>query len=97
MTKQIDKDSWFRLKHRTRLEREAKEDEEKKEINELNARDGNRIKIIKARLGKCMTSTLLHVFSPSFSHDVNTISSISLQTHHHLPPPPPPKSINLIF
>ena len=30
----IDKDSWFRLKHRSRVEREDKEEKDKKKINE---------------------------------------------------------------
>ncbi|CAM9521454.1 unnamed protein product, partial [Heterosigma akashiwo] len=38
----IDKDSWFRLKHRTRVEREAKEAEEKAQLEDANARDGKR-------------------------------------------------------
>lgn len=46
----IDKDSWFRLKHRTRLEREEREDQEIKEIEERNKQDQARIQIIQARL-----------------------------------------------
>jgi len=46
----IDKDSWFRLKHRTRLEREEREDLEVKEAKEKNAEDGRRINVIQARL-----------------------------------------------
>lgn len=46
----IDKESWFRMKHRTRLEREAKEDEECKLMNKQNEEDGARVSIIKARL-----------------------------------------------
>eukprot|EP00602_Paraphysomonas_sp_CaronLab_P003364 CAMPEP_0185021224 /NCGR_PEP_ID=MMETSP1103-20130426/3905_1 /TAXON_ID=36769 /ORGANISM="Paraphysomonas bandaiensis, Strain Caron Lab Isolate" /LENGTH=451 /DNA_ID=CAMNT_0027552621 /DNA_START=63 /DNA_END=1421 /DNA_ORIENTATION=- len=46
----IDKESWFRMKHRSRLEREAREDEEIKEMNKQNEQDNARIKIIKARL-----------------------------------------------
>ena len=46
----IDKDSWFRLKHRTRLEREEKEDDEIIKINRLNSEDQTRINIITARL-----------------------------------------------
>lgn len=46
----IDKDSWFRLKHRTRIEREEKEDEEIKRINQLNSEDLQRLNIINARL-----------------------------------------------
>eukprot|EP00595_Chromulina_sp_UTEXLB2642_P003770 CAMPEP_0196765060 /NCGR_PEP_ID=MMETSP1095-20130614/7482_1 /TAXON_ID=96789 ORGANISM="Chromulina nebulosa, Strain UTEXLB2642" /NCGR_SAMPLE_ID=MMETSP1095 /ASSEMBLY_ACC=CAM_ASM_000446 /LENGTH=411 /DNA_ID=CAMNT_0042122327 /DNA_START=32 /DNA_END=1267 /DNA_ORIENTATION=+ len=46
----IDKDSWFRLKHRTRIEREEKEDIETKKFEKLNQEDNERINIIKARL-----------------------------------------------
>lgn len=40
------------MKHRSRLEREAREDVEIKEINKQNDQDNARIKIIKARLAK---------------------------------------------
>lgn len=46
----IDKESWFRLKHRTRLEREEKEDKEVKEYEKLNSEDQARLNIIIARL-----------------------------------------------
>lgn len=46
----IDKDSWFRMKHRSRLEREAKEDEEITKLNQLNSEDQSRIQIITARI-----------------------------------------------
>lgn len=46
----IDKESWFRLKHRTRLEREEKEDIEVREINGKNIEDEARVKMIQARL-----------------------------------------------
>lgn len=46
----IDKDSWFRLKHRTRLEREEKEDQEIEQYKKLDAEDLARINVIKARL-----------------------------------------------
>lgn len=46
----IDKDSWFRLKHRTRLEREEKEDAESKMFSKENAENQSRLNIIKARL-----------------------------------------------
>lgn len=46
----IDKDSWFRLKHRTRLEREEKEDQEVKEYNQKTAEDNARLKVIHARI-----------------------------------------------
>lgn len=48
----IDKDSWFRLKHRTRLEREEKEDQEVANYNKLNAEDNSRLAIIKATIAK---------------------------------------------
>ena len=48
----IDKDSWFRLKHRTRLEREEKEDNEIKVNDSKTNVDNNRIKIIEARLNR---------------------------------------------
>lgn len=40
------------MKHRSRLEREAREDVEIKEMNKQNEQDTARIKIIKARLAK---------------------------------------------
>ncbi len=46
----IDKESWFRLKHRTRLEREEKEDLEVKEYNHATSEDSSRLKIISARI-----------------------------------------------
>lgn len=46
----IDKDSWFRMKHRARLEREEKEDIEVKNFEQLNLADNTRIRIIQARL-----------------------------------------------
>ena len=46
----IDKDSWFRLKHRTRIEREEKEDAEIKMYTKENAENQSRLKIIKARM-----------------------------------------------
>jgi cell division cycle protein 37 len=52
----IDKESWFRLKHRTRLEREAKEDEEVKKLESQNSDDRNRLLILKSRLGQIMNT-----------------------------------------
>lgn len=46
----IDKDSWFRMKHRTRLEREQREDEEIKEWEKLNEQELTRVQKIKALL-----------------------------------------------
>ena len=48
----IDKDSWFRMKHRTRLEREAREDEEVKEIRNLNKDDEARLAIVQKRIAR---------------------------------------------
>ena len=46
----IDKESWFRMKHRSRLEREEREDEEIKHIEKINTEDAARLKIIAARI-----------------------------------------------
>ena len=46
----IDKESWFRMKHRARIEREEKEDHEIKELERKNDENNNRLKIINARL-----------------------------------------------
>lgn len=46
----IDKQSWFRMKHRARLEREEKEDIEVKELEVKNGEDNGRLTVIKARL-----------------------------------------------
>lgn len=46
----IDKDSWFRLKHRTRIEREQREDQEILEIEQKNKEDQARVNVIKSRL-----------------------------------------------
>ena len=46
----IDKDSWFRMKHRSRLEREEKEDKEMEAMNRCTGDDEQRLKIIKARI-----------------------------------------------
>lgn len=46
----IDKESWFRMKHRARIEREEKEDHEIKELERRNDENSNRLKIIQARL-----------------------------------------------
>ena len=48
----IDKDSWFRMKHRSRLEREAQEDEEVKKIGELNKDDTARLNIVNKQLDR---------------------------------------------
>jgi cell division cycle protein 37 len=46
----IDKDSWFRLKHRTRIEREEREDAEIKEIIKLNGEDKTQLNLVNARI-----------------------------------------------
>lgn len=46
----IDKESWFRLKHRTRIEREEREDQEITEYESKNRVDQARINVIQARL-----------------------------------------------
>jgi cell division cycle protein 37 len=46
----IDKDSWFRMKHRSRIEREEKEDGEILCYNKENSEDQSRLNIIKSRI-----------------------------------------------
>ena len=46
----IDKESWFRMKHRSRIEREEREDEEMKQIAKIDAEDNARLAILVARL-----------------------------------------------
>lgn len=46
----IDKDSWFRMKHRTRLEREEREDVEVQGMKQKDAEDNARLKLIEARI-----------------------------------------------
>lgn len=46
----IDKDSWFRMKHRTRLEREEREDRDIQAWNQKTAHDNARLNIINARI-----------------------------------------------
>lgn len=46
----IDKESWFRMKHRSRLEREEREDKEKVEMAKHESEFHSRLKIINARL-----------------------------------------------
>eukprot|EP00608_Synchroma_pusillum_P002092 CAMPEP_0198434832 /NCGR_PEP_ID=MMETSP1452-20131203/34832_1 /TAXON_ID=1181717 /ORGANISM="Synchroma pusillum, Strain CCMP3072" /LENGTH=179 /DNA_ID=CAMNT_0044155351 /DNA_START=55 /DNA_END=590 /DNA_ORIENTATION=+ len=48
----IDKDSWFRMKHRARLEREAKEDEEKAAMAEADEAASRRVKELRRRLAR---------------------------------------------
>lgn len=46
----IDKDSWFRMKHRHRLEREEKEDEEIRVLRRESAEDQRRLNVVLARM-----------------------------------------------
>lgn len=46
----IDKESWFRMKHRSRLEREEREDHEMLQWDRLNEDDQRRLKIVNARI-----------------------------------------------
>jgi hypothetical protein len=46
----IDKDSWFRMKHRHRLEREEREDEEIRVMRRDSAVDQRRLNVVKARM-----------------------------------------------
>ncbi|EED91303.1 Cdc37 protein [Thalassiosira pseudonana CCMP1335] len=48
----IDKESWFRMKHRSRVEREEREEADKKKIHEEMAKANLRIKEIKKILSK---------------------------------------------
>ena len=48
----IDKDSWFRMKHRRRLETEASEDEELKVIENLDKDDIARLNVIRMKLAR---------------------------------------------
>ena len=46
----IDKESWFRMKHRSRLEREEREDHEMLEWDKLNEEDQRRLNVVNARI-----------------------------------------------
>jgi cell division cycle protein 37 len=48
----IEKESWFRMKHRSRVEREETEEADKKKINKESKRDDLRIKELEERLSK---------------------------------------------
>jgi cell division cycle protein 37 len=48
----IDKDSWFRMKHRARVEREEKEQQEKDALEAGNTRDYKRIRELNGKLDK---------------------------------------------
>jgi len=52
----IDRESWFRMKHRSRVEREDREEADKKKINEEMAKANLRIKEISKILSKASTS-----------------------------------------
>ena len=48
----IDRDSWFRMKHRTRLEREQKEDIEMNEYDKQTTEDNIRLKVLRTRINR---------------------------------------------
>jgi len=48
----IDKESWFRMKHRSRVERESNEEKEKKKILEEMSKSNQRIKVLQHDLIK---------------------------------------------
>lgn len=48
----IDKDSWFRMKHRSRVEREENEDAEKTKLEAQNKSDSERLAEVKERLAE---------------------------------------------
>jgi cell division cycle protein 37 len=48
----IEKESWFRMKHRARVEREEKEDNEKKGLNASISANAIRITQLKSQLAK---------------------------------------------
>lgn len=48
----IDRESWFRMKHRSRVEREEHEDKDKKRINEEMEKANQRIKMLGRDLKK---------------------------------------------
>lgn len=52
----IDKDSWFRMKHRSRVEREDREEADKKKINDEMAKANLRIKEISKILSKASSN-----------------------------------------
>eukprot|EP00574_Skeletonema_japonicum_P013033 CAMPEP_0201716408 /NCGR_PEP_ID=MMETSP0593-20130828/2380_1 /ASSEMBLY_ACC=CAM_ASM_000672 /TAXON_ID=267983 /ORGANISM="Skeletonema japonicum, Strain CCMP2506" /LENGTH=461 /DNA_ID=CAMNT_0048206199 /DNA_START=58 /DNA_END=1443 /DNA_ORIENTATION=+ len=52
----IDKESWFRMKHRSRVEREDREEADKKKINEEMAKANLRIKEISKILSKASST-----------------------------------------
>lgn len=54
----IDKESWFRMKHRSRLEREEREDAEVKSMEQLNKQNEARLNIIRARLNAAKSGQL---------------------------------------
>lgn len=48
----IDKESWFRLKHRTRIEREEKEDREILKFEKLNDEDDSKLSILNGKMSR---------------------------------------------
>lgn len=55
----IDKESWFRMKHRTRLEREQKEDMEMAEYDKLTKEDSIRMKVLNTRMKRTQSGVSL--------------------------------------
>ena len=80
----IDKDSWFRMKHRSRLEREEKEDAQVAAWDKLSLQEGTRVATIRARLaglqqvGAYLTTSLPHYITASLHH------YITASLHHCL-------------
>ncbi len=54
----IDKDSWFRMKHRSRLEREQKEDVEVKDLERFITEHQGRLAIIRSRINALRSGKL---------------------------------------
>jgi hypothetical protein len=80
----IDKDSWFRMKHRSRLEREEKEDAQVAAWDKLSLQEGTRVATIRARLaglqqvGAYLTTSLPHYITASLHH------YITASLHHYI-------------
>ena len=88
----IDKDSWFRMKHRSRLEREEKEDAQVAAWDKLSLQEGTRVATIRARLaglqqvGAYLTTSLHHYITTSLHHYI-TVSLhhyITASLHHYI-------------
>ncbi len=77
----IDKESWFRMKHRSRLEREEQEDKEMVEIKKAESEARSRHKIIKARLQAIEDGT---AGEEAEFEDVEALKSESAEIQGHL-------------